>query len=379
MLKNKNKTKSRKIRIKSKKIRIKSRKIRIKSRKIRIKREKYNKIGGFVNQQVINMPYNENLMETINTSFAPIFELIPTFSKDLIYVSFGSKLNETTLEREYLDMNYYTTANVNAAYQMVPFFLCSNSHPRQNMLCDGRPCKVLNIVIDIFNDEEQIDASKRYIEESLSSKIELDAPLDTSNITQIFVNIINVKDGIIQAAMAKGQNPFTVEEQYTFLGMIADTLCKKARENNIQPTNLMVVNYIKFKHANPAEAKLGTDVSKTLEKNMTDNGYENSYYEWLAYNRMVFYNCIVLKKYIDVVELGFAFAKFSVFKGSEKNQLKVFELSKSEFKKGEEKFRDILKYVYPIKNPYYDMVPETGYPEDRFNNFCYSLYDLMKE
>jgi hypothetical protein len=121
------------------------------------------------------------------------------------------------------------------------------------------------------------------------------------------------------------------------------------------------------------------NVSQTLNKVITDNGYENSYYEWFGYGRMVFYNCIVLKKYIDVIELGFRFNKFSVLKGFEKNQNKIFELSKSQFKKGEEKFRDVLKYIYPIKNPHYEIEPSSGYPEDNFNNFCYSVYDLMFE
>lgn len=141
----------------------------------------------------------------------------------------------------------------------------------------------------------------------------------------------------------------------------------------------MVVNYIKFKHPNSIEEKLRSEVSKILEKNMTDNGYENSYYEWLGYNKMVFYNCIILKKYIDLLKVGFDFNKFSILNGFQKNQYKIFELNKSGFKKGEERFRDILKYIYPIKNPYYEFEPAGGYPEDNFNNFCYSVYDLMAE
>ena len=137
--------------------------------------------------------------------------------------------------------------------------------------------------------------------------------------------------------------------------------------------------HIKLKHPNPAEEHLEKNVSQTLSKIMTDNGYENSYYEWFGYRRMVFYNCIVLKKYIDIIEVGFYTNKFSVLNGSEKNQQKIFEIPKSGFKKGEEKFRDIFKYIYPIKISYYEMEPLGGYPEDNSNNFCYSVYDLMIE
>jgi hypothetical protein len=161
--------------------------------------------------------------------------------------------------------------------------------------------------------------------------------------------------------------------------MLADTICKKVRENGITDKNYMVVNYIKFKHPNPIEQNIGIKASNTLEKVMTDNGYEQNYYEWYGYRRMVFYNCIVLKKYIDIIEVGFNFNKFSVLNGFEKNQTKIFELSKSQFKKGEEKFRDVLKYMYPIKNPYYEIEPPGGYPADNLNIFCYSVYDLMIE
>ena len=77
--------------------------------------------------------------------------------------------------------------------------------------------------------------------------------------------------------------------------------------------------------------------------------------------------------------MGFHSNKLSVLKGYEKNQRKIFEIPKSGFKKGEERFRDILKYIYPIKNPYYEIEPSGDYPEDKFTNFCYSVYDLMIE
>jgi hypothetical protein len=354
-------------------------KIRIKRKNKTRRRKLYKLKGGFVSQQVINIPYSENLTESINTALVPIFEAIPSFSKDLVYISFGSKLNERTLESEYLDSEFTYMNRVNAGYQMVPFFLCSNSNPRLKLLCEGRPCKVLNIVIDLFIDETDIENSKKYITESLTNKRELDAPLDTSNITQFFINISDVRNGILQDAMKQGKNPYTADEHHLFLGMIADVLCKKMKENGIDKKNFMLCNYIKFKHPNPIEQNIGIKASNTLEKVMIDNKYEDSYYEWCGYRRMVFYNCIVLKKYIDIIEVGFSFNKFTILNGFEKNQNKIFELNKSRFKKGEEKFRDILKYIYPIKNPYYEIEPPGGYPADNFNNFCYSVYDLMIE
>ena len=355
-------------------------KIRIKRKNKTRRRKIYKLKGGFASQQVINIPYSSNLVDSINTALAPIFEILPTFSKDLVYISFGSKLNERTLESEYVDPDYTYMNRVNAGYQMVPFFLCKNSNPREKLLCNGMPCKVLNIVIDIFRDEPDIEASKSYITESLTNKRELDEPLDTSNITQFFINISDIRDGIFQDAMKQpGKNPYTADEHHLFLGMIADVLCKKMKENEIADKNFMVCNYIKFKHPNALEERLGNKVTETLSNIMNSNGYKNSYYEWFGYSKMAFYNCIVLNEYIDIIKVGFQFNKFSILKGFEKKQNKIFELNKSGFKKGEERFRDIFKYIYPIKNTYYEVEPSGGYPAENINNFCYSVYDLMTE
>ena len=44
-----------------------------------------------------------------------------------------------------------------------------------------------------------------------------------------------------QEAMKKGKNPYIAEEHHLFLGMLADTICKKVRENGIIDKNYMVV------------------------------------------------------------------------------------------------------------------------------------------
>lgn len=336
-------------------------------------RRRKNQRGGFASQQVINIPYSPDLMDSINTALAPIFEILPTFSKDLVYISFGSKLNERILESEYLDPEHTYMNKVNAGYQMVPFFLCANSNPREKLLCNGMPCKVLNIVIDIFTDG--IEDSKRYIIESLTDRSELNEPLDTSNITQFFINISDVRNGIVMDAMKQGKNPYIADEHHLFLGKLADTFCRKMSENKIADKNFMVCNYIKFKHPNPQEEMLGDNISETLSTIMNRNGYENSYYEWCGYGRMPFYNCIVLKKYILGIQIGFEFNHFIALQGS-KDQLKIFDLNKqTDFKKGYS--FNVLKHTYPIKNPYYNIEPSDRYLKDNFNNFCYSVYNFM--
>jgi hypothetical protein len=40
---------------------------------------------------------------------------------------------------------------------------------------------------------------------------------------------------------------------------------------------------------------------------------------------------------------------------------------------------DLFKHIIPIKNTAYEIEPPSGYGEDRKNNFCYSVYDLIGE
>jgi len=348
-----------------------------KNKKIYKSNNKLNLKGGFASQTTINIPYNSNLIESINTALAPVFETLPAFSKDLVYVSFGSKLNERTLESEYLDPDYSYINRVNAAYQMVPFFLCANSNPRAKILCDGRSCKVLNIVIDMFKDEEDVENSKKYINSSLTDRRELDSSLETSNITQYFINITSVKHGIMQNATKENKNPYTTDEHHLFLGMISDVLCKKMRENGIDGKNFILCNYIKFKHPNAIEDKIRKNSSETFQRVLIENGYENSYYEWFGYFPMMLYNCIAPPKYIDIIQTSFyAGALRSMMKDDIKNQFKILEMTKSEFKIP--KLLDLFKNVIPIKNIAHEYEPPSGYNEDRKNNFCYSVYDLIR-
>jgi hypothetical protein len=350
-------------------------KMRYTRNKIRIKRKNKTRIqkikGGFLiePEPVIDIPYSLDLTESINTALAPIFRVLPKFSKDLVYISFGSKLNEKYLDSRdrYNNAVSDLNRNVNAGFQMVPFFLCANSHPRQDLLCNGMPCQVLNIVIDIFKDG--IEESVNYINETLNRK---EPKLDTSNITQYFINISNVYNGIVDDAMKKNiREPYTVNEHFSFLGILADTFCKKMKENEIQPENFMVCNYIKFK--NPEHNKNIIDgVSNELSTVMNRNGYENSYYEWCGYKHMVFYNCIILKKDMHIIETAFDRYE-NIFKEKLSNEdLKIFDLKKSDFNT---KKYDLLKKFYPIQNPNY--LFNYSLDEEKNNNFCYSVYNLL--
>ena len=97
---------------------------------------------------------------------------------------------------------------------MVPFFLFKNSNPRENILCENDSCKVLNIVIDIFN-EGDIENSKININNALDNEF------DTSNITQFFINILDVRNKLIETYSLNNA------PQITFLGNLVDIISKK--------------------------------------------------------------------------------------------------------------------------------------------------------
>jgi cysteinyl-tRNA synthetase len=231
----------------------------------------------------------------------------------------------------------------------------------------------------MFNEEEDLENSKKYITESLTNKRELDSSLETSNITQYFVNITDVKDGIFKDTMAKGKNPYIADEHHTFLGTLADILCKKMRENGIDGKNFMLCNYIKFKHPNPSEDKIRKKSEETFARVMEENGYKDSYYEWFGYYPMMLYNCIAPPQYIDIIRTVIsAGALRTMFKDDMKNQMKILAMTKPEFKN--QKVLDLFKHIIPIKNIAHEIEPPpTAYGEDRKNNFCYSVYDLIGE
>ena len=91
---------------------------------------------------------------------------------------------------------------------------------------------------------------------------------------------------------------------------------------------------------------------------------------------MMLYNCIAPPKYIDIIRTLFYGGAFRILmKDNIKNQMKIFEMTQSEIKNP--KLLDLFKNIILIKNTHYEVEPPNAYSEDRLNNFCYSVYDLI--
>ncbi len=231
-----------------------------------IKRKKQLVMGGFVEEPVI---INLQLNSDLKVLLAPIYKAITP--DKLIYISVGGKYTEENLERT---LCYPTTkpCPTNSAYQMVPYFLCKNSPARQNMGHQNVVC----IVIDIFNDNDDIHKSIDHIKKQGN---------DTSNVKMYIINLLNVQNQIMATHL---YNPIPHAE---YMKTLIQAIILKADEQNVDSKNIMVCNYVKFKHPNRNEHVLQDKMIENIKAAMNPK-YTKSYYNWCGYDPMMYYNCI---------------------------------------------------------------------------------------
>lgn len=209
-----------------------------------------------------------NVSSTVDLQ--PVLDQIET--SDLIYISIGSKYNEPG----------------NAAYQMVPFFLYNNSCPR----ADSDKKKILCIAIDVFENDSSLanlreTARKGFIPQYLENDNPPYEPYDYSNINLYIVNIAPAYYAIMR------EHAYNPEPHADFLGLLLDFIGARLRQVNYDSKSLMVCNYVKFKHPNPMEFKLGTQISSSIVKALMPHGYKDSVYNWCGYTNPSYYNCIM--------------------------------------------------------------------------------------
>ena len=216
-----------------------------------------------------------NVSSTVDLQ--PVLDQIET--SDLIYISIGSKYNEPG----------------NAAYQMVPFFLYNNSCPRTakgTQFPSSAKKKVLCIAIDVFENDSSLanlreTARKGFIPQYLENDNPPYEPYDYSNINLYIVNIAPAYHAIMR------EHAYNPEPHADFLGLMLDFIGARLRQVNYDSKSLMVCNYVKFKHPNPMEFKLGTQISSSIVKALTPHGYKDSVYNWCGYANPSYYNCIM--------------------------------------------------------------------------------------
>lgn len=187
-----------------------------------------------------------------NNYITVIDNIFKNKSYHYVYVSIGSKYNQQDVYFYSSSMPLAKRVDTNAIHQMVPLFLYTKPSSTN----------ILNITIDIFRTEDEIQFNKRLIEST-----------DIDNMDNLIINMSCNKE--------------TIPE-------FGDVLLSKLIKFNILETNFMLCNYVKFVNSpNPEEIDAEKNIPIYLEKIFKGEylKYINSYYEWYGYKYNL-YNCI---------------------------------------------------------------------------------------
>uniref|UniRef100_A0A6C0J144 Uncharacterized protein n=1 Tax=viral metagenome TaxID=1070528 RepID=A0A6C0J144_9ZZZZ len=184
-----------------------------------------------------------------NNYITNIDNIFKNKSYHYVYVSIGSKYNQQDVYFYSSSMPLAKRVDTNAVHQMVPLFLYTKPSSKN----------ILNITIDIFSTEYEIQFNKRLIEST-----------DIENMDNLIINMSCNKAN---------------------LNAFGEHILSTLMNSNILEPNFMLCNYVKFANSpNPEEFHAEKKIPIYLEKLFKDK-YMNSYYEWYGYNYNL-YNCI---------------------------------------------------------------------------------------
>ena len=195
------------------------------------------------------------LFDTNSNSFSATLTAVFAQQKKYhyVYVSIGSKYNQH-------DVYFYSSksplakrVDTNALEQMVPIFLRIKPTDRN----------ILVVVIDTFNADNDIQMNRRLIQSVL-----------TENMDCILVNMFCTNDNLYE---------------------LCSKLFSKVLQENVDESNCMVCNYVKYLNMpneleKVAEAAIPATVQSVLGR-PDFNKYKDCYYEWYGYRNSL-YNCI---------------------------------------------------------------------------------------
>lgn len=195
------------------------------------------------------------IIKTDVLSFVSTFDtfLQTTIPYQYGYISFGSKFNHADVYFNAGSNTLSTRVDTNAVAQMVPMFLRTKPEKYH----------ILNIIIDIFPTQADLEMNARLINEVVND-----------NIDSILINM-----------------KCTYINMQEVVGRIMDWAIKQG----ISPLNLMLCNYIKFMNQpNMTEYEDELIIPKAIQNVLYKSNYENyknTYYEWYGY-KMKLYDCI---------------------------------------------------------------------------------------
>lgn len=201
-------------------------------------------------------------MENIIT-FQDLQELvgfIQPHTYDYVYISLGSKMNESVTTFSYPIKDNEIVSN--AEYQMIPAFI--RLQPETN--------KILSLVIDDFHNSTLHKWNVNYMKKTLKhhKNVQLvlfDQSITLSNITHTIQTITNIF------------------------------------KNIVSPTHILLCNYICFKSSNLTELNFENQLPTKIQKAMGVQ-YRDCFYQWFGYsfytyNHIYHYNSYHLQKLMN--------------------------------------------------------------------------------
>lgn len=328
-----------------------------KYKQIKTKKNKQYKFKGGSYSGIIELSPNakhdneidyERCLQT--PEFISLLSSFEAYKEGLIYISFGSADSRDQLS--------------NANEQMIPSFLLSQSYQRRNMEHCNPKCKILCISIDGINTtSNQLADNVQIVNDRIATN---------QNIDFVFINIKNFMDefGSFQPARSVAE---TQRLNYT----ISDKICRALIDSKIDPMNVMIVNYVKFRNA--IENSKDDVIEKALPLVLLDvfdsHGYGNSVYDWFGY----FIN-LNLKGFIYKIKFAlneknkqaYQMFLFHIFKLMQMSKINTLYDSTPQL--FSPLYFHFFKYIYPISS-----VPlHYGLKNSNIdNNFTYSLSNFL--
>ena len=307
---------------------------------------------------IIQFP--EDGTDNMEDIMSPIYDQIPFYKDELIYVSLGGKINERVIH--YKEMSGTGQLNTNSFYQMFPSFLHNDSIQRELILNQqNAQYKSLCIIVDFFSSKE--------LEKNIELIQKYSCIHDLSNMNIFIVNIHNTYDLIHKK-----------ERDMNFLERWLNLFCEKLNCNGVGSSHFMLCNYVKFK--SNIENDYEKSITNVIESVLRSKNYNKSHYEWFGYNQSLnylLYDFVYL--YEEIKENSYSeFAMFIIQLAKQSQSSLSKEISKNnqiyacDWKKMNNgllsKSIEKTKYILPFTSIIYN-------GEVTNNLFCYSLHDIM--
>lgn len=174
-----------------------------------------------------------------------------------MYISIGGKHNEPFLHFNYPETVRSKKQETNSLCQMIPQFIRSDFNAE---------IKYLVIVVD------------RFIKDDLNIRL-------IKNIIGI-PGIANMDVVLYNHECKLKTLPSTIQE-----------ICKKAEADRIEPSKLMICNYICFQTPNEFEYSMEQKIPEIIQSGLNGTVFENQFYQWYGYSIFTYNLIYPYKKY----------------------------------------------------------------------------------